>query len=64
MFFFIRSVLLRRFGPLGVALTAYDLWRRLPARHRRRLAAHGRRHGVRALRAAAATPERLRRRSA
>jgi hypothetical protein len=62
MFFLFRSVLLRRFGPLGVALTAYDLWRRLPESRRRRLAAHGRRHGARAVRAAVAAPARIRER--
>jgi hypothetical protein len=45
--FLFRSVLLRRLGPLGVALTAYDVWRRIPARHRKRLLAGGRRHGSR-----------------
>jgi hypothetical protein len=24
-----------RIGPLGLALTAYDVWKRLPPRHRR-----------------------------
>ncbi|MBD0330329.1 MAG: hypothetical protein ICV64_09535 [Thermoleophilia bacterium] len=36
--------LLRRLGPAGVALTAYDIWRRLPPQHRRRLLEEGRRH--------------------
>jgi hypothetical protein len=44
--FLIRSVLLRRSGPLGVALTAYDVWRRLPPRRRQQLVAHGRRGGI------------------
>jgi hypothetical protein len=37
----------RRPGALGLALTAYDLWRRLPEAQRRQLIAHGRRHGSR-----------------
>jgi hypothetical protein len=44
--FLIRSVLLRRSGPLGVALTAYDVWRRLAPRRRQQLVAHGRRGGI------------------
>jgi hypothetical protein len=39
--------LLRRFGPIGVALTVLDVWRRLPARQRRWLVAHGRRQALR-----------------
>jgi hypothetical protein len=30
----VRSVLLRRFGPVGVALTVFDLWRRVPKNRR------------------------------
>ncbi len=37
----------RRIGPLGLALTAYDIWRRLPESQRRRLLAQGRKHGPR-----------------
>jgi hypothetical protein len=64
VFFLVRSVRLRRFGPLGVVLTAYDLWRRVPARRRRQLVVHRRRQGSRALRAAVAAPDRIRRRFA
>lgn len=42
----LRLFFLRRFGLIGVVLTAYDVWRRLPARQRRRLVAHGRRQGL------------------
>jgi hypothetical protein len=45
--FLVRTVLLRRLGPLGLALTAYDLWRRIPEKRRRQVIAHGRRHGSR-----------------
>jgi hypothetical protein len=27
----------RRLGPIGIALTAYDVWRRIPKRYRRRI---------------------------
>jgi hypothetical protein len=40
-------LLSRRAGPVGVALTAYDLWRRLPEKQRRQLLAQGRLHGSR-----------------
>jgi hypothetical protein len=31
-------------GPVGLFLTAYDIWRRIPPRHRRRIVAETRRH--------------------
>ena len=37
----------RRAGPVGIALTAYDLWRRLPEAQRRQLLEQGRKHGTR-----------------
>ena len=37
----------RRIGPLGVALTAYDLWRRLPPSQRRRIMEATKTHGPR-----------------
>lgn len=45
--FLFRSLLLRRLGPLGAALTLYDVWRRLPPKQRRRLAELARRQGRR-----------------
>jgi hypothetical protein len=45
--------LTRRAGPLGLALTAYDLWRRLPPSQRRRILNATRQHGPRVARAAA-----------
>jgi hypothetical protein len=48
--FFVRTLLLRRLGPVGVALTAYDLWRRVPLARRRRLRAAAWTHGAGALR--------------
>jgi len=35
----------RRGGPLGIALTAWDLWRRLPPRQRKHLINLARKHG-------------------
>jgi hypothetical protein len=36
---------LRRTGTLGLALTAWDLWRRIPKRHRRTIVRQARKHG-------------------
>ncbi len=47
MFFFVRTVLLRRFGVVGLFLTIYDVWRRIPVRQRKWLLARGRRSGSR-----------------
>jgi hypothetical protein len=41
------GLLTRRVGPLGLALTAYDIWRRIPAQQRRQLLAATRKHGPR-----------------
>jgi hypothetical protein len=35
----------KRFGAFGVALTAWDLWRRLPPAQRRLLIRQARKHG-------------------
>lgn len=40
-------LLTRRAGPLGLALTAYDIWRRIPPAQRRRIIAATREHGPR-----------------
>jgi hypothetical protein len=37
--------LLRRTGTLGLALTAWDIWRRIPKQHRRTLMRQARKHG-------------------
>jgi hypothetical protein len=37
----------RKMGPVGVALTAWDIWRRLPPRQRKQLINIARRHGPR-----------------
>jgi hypothetical protein len=38
-----RYMLARRWGWWGIALTAFDLWRRIPKRHRKRMLAELRR---------------------
>ena len=43
----VRYLLFRRMGPLGVALTAYDIWRRIPPKQRKRLVEAARKHGPR-----------------
>jgi hypothetical protein len=35
----------RRLGPLGFALTAWDLWRRLPPKQRKQIVTIARKHG-------------------
>jgi hypothetical protein len=37
----------RRLGPIGLALTAFDLWRRLPDKQRRQVLDATRKHGPR-----------------
>jgi hypothetical protein len=34
-----------RIGPLGIALTAWDVWRRLPPRQRKQMLDLARKHG-------------------
>jgi hypothetical protein len=44
----------RRVGPVGLLLTAWDLWRRLPPRQRQMIVDQARKHGPRLANAAAA----------
>ncbi|HEY6836403.1 MAG TPA: hypothetical protein VI142_08015 [Gaiellaceae bacterium] len=37
----------RRTGTIGLALTAWDIWRRIPPEHRKLLIQQARRHGPR-----------------
>jgi hypothetical protein len=37
--------LTRKTGAIGVALTAWDIWRRIPPRHRRIILKQARKHG-------------------
>lgn len=41
------KLLARRLGPWAWALTAYDLWQRIPPRQRAQLLAQARQHGPR-----------------
>jgi len=36
---------LARAGPFGLALTAWDIWRRIPKKHRRAILRQARKHG-------------------
>ncbi|HEX6663764.1 MAG TPA: hypothetical protein VF025_08825 [Gaiellaceae bacterium] len=40
-----RPKLTRRVGPVGVALTAWDIWRRLPPKQRKQVIAIARKQG-------------------
>ena len=40
-----RPKLTRRLGPVGLALTAWDIWRRLPPKQRKQVIAIARKHG-------------------
>ena len=39
-----RLLLVKKMGWWGIALTAWDLWRRIPKRHRKRMLAELRQH--------------------
>jgi hypothetical protein len=39
-----RYLMIKRMGWWGIALTAWDLWRRIPKRHRKRMLAELRQH--------------------
>jgi hypothetical protein len=43
----------RRFGAVGVVLTAWDIWRRIPKQHRRRITREARKHAPTVARAVA-----------
>jgi hypothetical protein len=40
-----RPKLTRRLGPVGLALTAWDIWRRLPPKQRKQVISIARKHG-------------------
>jgi hypothetical protein len=40
-----RPRLTKRLGPVGIALTAWDIWRRLPPRQRKQILNIARKHG-------------------
>jgi hypothetical protein len=37
----------RRAGPVGLVFTAWDIWRRIPPRHRKTIVKQARKHGPR-----------------
>ena len=43
----IGRVLGRRGGPWGTALVVWDIWKRIPPKHRKRLLQQARKHGPR-----------------
>ena len=43
----------RRAGPLGLALSAYDVWKRLPPERRKKIVAQVRKHGPKVVKEAA-----------
>jgi len=57
-----RVKLTRRLGPVGAALTLFDIWRRLPPRQRRWVASQARKHGPRIARQAIKASKNRRRR--
>jgi len=57
-----RVKLSRRLGPVGTALTLWDLWRRLPKRQRKWVVSQARKHGPRIAKQAVAAQRTRRRR--
>jgi len=55
-------LLTRRLGPVGMALTAWDIWRRLPPKQRRWVASQVRTHGPRIAKQALDAQKKRRRR--
>ena len=43
----------RRMGPVGIALTAWEIWRRIPKQQRRRITREARKHAPTVARAVA-----------
>ena len=43
----------RKLGPIGVVLTAWDIWRRIPKQHRRQITREARKHAPTVARAVA-----------
>ena len=52
----------RRFGPFGLALTAWDIWRRLPPKQRKQVLDLARKHGPKVAARAMQAQARLRNR--
>lgn len=56
-----RIPLTRRLGPIGAALTIWDIWRRLPPRQRRFIVKQARKHGPRLAKQAVTAAQKRRR---
>jgi hypothetical protein len=41
----VTRLLTRRAGPFGLVLTAWDVWRRIPPKHRKTILKQARKHG-------------------
>ena len=52
--------LVRRVGPVGIALTAWDIWRRIPPKQRKALLKQARTHGPKLAKRAVAARRRAR----
>ncbi len=48
-----RFLLAGRVGPVGIVLTAWEVWRRIPKQHRRRITREARKHAPAVARAVA-----------
>jgi hypothetical protein len=55
-----RLLFAKRMGWWGIALTAWDLWRRIPKRHRKRMLAELRRHAPTVARSVTRNARRMR----
>ena len=58
----LHHLITRKMGPVGIALTAFDIWRRIPKQQRRQIIAQARKHGPRLAKAAVERQQRSRRR--
>ena len=57
----LHHLITRKMGPVGLALTAFDIWRRIPKKQRRQIIAQARKHGPRLAKAAVERQRRRRR---
>jgi hypothetical protein len=55
-----RYLATRRMGTFGLVLTAWDIWRRIPKQHRRRITTEVRRHAPTVARAITREVQRVR----
>jgi hypothetical protein len=55
-----RYLVTRRMGTVGIVLTAWDIWRRIPKQHRKRIYRQARKHAPTVARAVARETRRAR----